>query len=149
MKKVLSIFMSVVILAASCLCFAQAYGFDDLDEGVSEYPVIIVPGYSAAALFTEEGEQVWGPDIGGMALGLLGNIAKTGRALGEFFTGDAQLLGEVVGESDFAGKAMFKNINLTNSDYVIITLADGSELSLPRYKNISISFDVEDGLASR
>ncbi|MBQ2374343.1 MAG: hypothetical protein II299_04470 [Alistipes sp.] len=56
-------------------------------------------------------------------------------------------LGEVVGESDFAGKAMFKNINLTNSDYVIITLADGSELSLPRYKNISISFDVEDGVA--
>ncbi len=98
MKKILCVLMSVVILAVSCLCFAQGYGFDDLEEGVSEYPVIIVPGYSAAGLFTEDGEQVWGPDIGGMALGLLENIAKTGRALGDFVTGDAQLLGDVVGE---------------------------------------------------
>ncbi len=98
MKKFLCVFLSVIILAASCLCFAQGYSFDDLDEGVSEYPVIIVPGYGGAGLFTEDGERVWGPDIGAMALGLLENIAKTGRALGNLMAGDAKLIGEVVGE---------------------------------------------------
>ncbi|MBR3803682.1 MAG: alpha/beta fold hydrolase [Clostridia bacterium] len=98
MKKVLCVLLSVVMLAVSCLCFAQGYSFDDLDEGVSEYPVIIVPGYGGAGLFTENGERVWGPDIGAMALGLLENIAKTGRALGNLVMGDAQLIGEVVGE---------------------------------------------------
>ena len=98
MKKILSFIMALVILSASCLCFAQAYKFDDLDGDISEYPVIIVPGYGGAGLFTEEGKQVWGPDIGNMALGLLDNIAKTGRALGELMLGDAQLIGEVVGE---------------------------------------------------
>ena len=98
MKKILCVLMSVVVLAASCLCFAQAYRFDDLEGDFSDYPVIIVPGYSSAGLFTEDGEQVWGPDIGGMALGLLSNIAKTGRALGNLVAGDAQLIGEVVGE---------------------------------------------------
>ncbi len=98
MKRILCVLMSVVILTVSCLCFAQGYGFDDLEEGVSEYPVIIVPGYGGAGLFTEDGERVWGPDIGAMALGLLENIAKTGRALGNLMAGDAQLIGEVVGE---------------------------------------------------
>lgn len=98
MKRIFSLFMALVIVSVSCLCFARAYSFDDLDGEVSEYPVIIVPGYGGAGLFTEEGKQVWGPDIGKIALGLLENIARTGRALGEFVLGDPQLLGEVVGE---------------------------------------------------
>ena len=98
MKKTLSFIMAFVILFASCICFAQAYKFDDLDSGVSDYPVIIVPGYGGAGLFTEDGKRVWGPDIGNMALGLLDNVAKTGRALGEFMFGKPQLLGEVIGE---------------------------------------------------
>ncbi|MBO5359669.1 MAG: hypothetical protein J6B25_02375 [Clostridia bacterium] len=98
MKKVFSFIMALVMLCASCLCFAQAYKFDDLDSGVSEYPVIIVPGYGGAGLFTEDGKRVWGPDIGNMALGLLDNIARTGRALGEFMLGKPQLLGKIVGE---------------------------------------------------
>lgn len=97
MKKILCVILSLVVITASCFCFAEAYKFDDL-ESRSDNPVIIVPGYSAAGLFTEDGKQVWGPDIGGMALGLLGNIAKTGRAIGELMLGKAQLIGEVVGE---------------------------------------------------
>lgn len=98
MKKIFSFFMALAIIFTSCLCFTQAYSFDNLDGDVSEYPVIIVPGYGGAGLFTEDGKQVWGPDIGKIALGLLENIARTGRALGEFVLGDPQLLGEVVGE---------------------------------------------------
>ena len=98
MKRILCVLLSVVMLAVSCLCFAQGYSFDDLDGDVSENPVIIVPGYGGAGLFTEDGERVWGSDIGAMALGLLENIAKTGRALGNLMAGDAQLIGEVVGE---------------------------------------------------
>ncbi len=98
MKKAFSFLMAIVIVCTSCLCLVQAYKFNDLDGDVSDYPVIIVPGYGGAGLFTEDGKQVWGPDIGNMALGLLDNIAKTGRALGNLMLGDAQLLGEVVGE---------------------------------------------------
>lgn len=97
MKKILCVILSLVIMAASCFCFAEAYGFDDL-EGWSENPVIIVPGYTASGLFTEDGEQVWGPDIGSMAVEALSDIARTGRALGELIMGKAQLIGDIVGE---------------------------------------------------
>lgn len=97
MKKILCVILSLVVITASCFCFAEAYKFDDL-ESWSENPVIIVPGYSAAGLFTESGEQVWGPDIGSMALEALSDIARTGKALGELAFGKAQLIGDIVGE---------------------------------------------------
>ncbi len=97
MKKILCVILSLVVMAASCFCFAEAYSFDDL-ESWSENPVIIVPGYSASGLFTEDGEQVWGPDIGSMAIEALSDIARTGRALGELVIGKAQIIGDIVGE---------------------------------------------------
>ena len=45
------------------------------------------------------------------------------------------------------GKPMFSNIDTSNPDYVIFTLADGSEIKLARHDELSISFDSEDLIA--
>ena len=45
------------------------------------------------------------------------------------------------------GDSFFQDVNTTNSDYVIFTLANGIELAIPRFKGLSIIFDVEDGVA--
>ena len=45
------------------------------------------------------------------------------------------------------GDSFFQNVDTTNNDYVIFTLADGTELAIPRFKNLSISFDIADGAA--
>ncbi len=97
MKKLLCVFLAVLLISASCFCLVQAYKFDDLEEW-SENPVIIVPGFGGPALFTEDGRQVWGPDIGSMAVDALSDIARTGRALGELAFGKAELIGKIVGE---------------------------------------------------
>ncbi|MBR3912480.1 MAG: hypothetical protein IKJ48_07455, partial [Alistipes sp.] len=51
------------------------------------------------------------------------------------------------GENGKNGDSFFQSVDTSNSDYVIFTLADGTKLSLPRHKNLSISFDIADGAA--
>ena len=46
-----------------------------------------------------------------------------------------------------SGKPMFNNIDTSNPDYVIFTLADGTEIKLARHDELSISFDSEDLIA--
>ena len=45
------------------------------------------------------------------------------------------------------GDSFFQGVDTSNDDYVIFTLADGTELVLPRHKNLSISFDIANGAA--
>ena len=56
-------------------------------------------------------------------------------------------LGKATGENGNDGDSLFQDIDISNSDYVIFTLANGAELTLPKHKNLSISFDVESGIA--
>ena len=56
-------------------------------------------------------------------------------------------LGKATGENGNDGDSFFQDIDISNSDYVIFTLANGTELTLPKHKNLSISFDVESGVA--
>ena len=58
-----------------------------------------------------------------------------------------QELGKAVGENGADGDSIFRSVDTTNGDYVIFTLADGTELSLPRHKNISITFDTSEAVA--
>ena len=51
------------------------------------------------------------------------------------------------GKNGENGDSFFHSVDTSNSDYVIFTLADGTKLSLPRHKNLSISFDIADGAA--
>ena len=45
------------------------------------------------------------------------------------------------------GKPLFSNIDTSNPDYVIFTLADGTEFKVARHDELSISFDSEDLIA--
>ena len=62
-------------------------------------------------------------------------------------------LGKAMGEDGQDGvdkennDSFFQGVDTSNDDYVIFTLADGTELVLPRHKNLSISFDIANGAA--
>ena len=51
------------------------------------------------------------------------------------------ILGKAVGES---GDSFFAGVDASSPDYVVLTLADGSSIEVPRYKLFSISFDYEE-----
>lgn len=99
MKKILSVFLTFVMLVSVCpVAFAQT------EEDISQYPVILVPGYSATTLYEEkengEKEIVWdGLDFGPVALALLEDIAEVGMSIAPLCMGDASAIAKAVGEN--------------------------------------------------
>ena len=99
MKKILSVFLAAVMLFTMCpLAFAEK------EEDFSQYPVILVPGYSATTLYEEkengEKEIVWdGLDFGPAGLALLENIADVGMSIAPLCQGDASAIAKAVGET--------------------------------------------------
>ncbi len=101
MKKVLSILLAVCLLIGVCPA-----AFAARDARCNEYPVIIVPGYGASALFLENedgslGEQVWGWNI--ITDMLMDQLKQkfpgllTGAVM--LTVGSAQLLGKTLGQA--------------------------------------------------
>lgn len=99
MKKLLSVIMAIVMLVSACpLALAGS------EEEFSQYPVILVPGYSATTLYEEkengEKEIVWdGLDFGPVGAALLEDIAEVGRSLAPLCVGNARNIARVVGEN--------------------------------------------------
>lgn len=100
MKKLLSVLLSVVLLISSCSLFASAAG--EVQGDVSEYPVIIVPGYSSTNLYygdsLETGESVWGLDFDYVLERVLARIADLGIGLGMFAFDNAEYITDVLAE---------------------------------------------------
>lgn len=99
MKKLLCIVLSVVLAVSSCF-FASAMG--EVEGKVSDYPVIIVPGYSSTNLYygesLETGESVWGLDFDHVLERVLARIADIGIGLGTFAFDDAEYITDVLAE---------------------------------------------------
>lgn len=99
MKKLLCIVLSVVLAVSSCY-FASAMG--EVEGKVSDYPVIIVPGYSSTNLYygesLETGEAVWGLDFDHVLERVLARIADIGIGLGTFAFDDAEYITDVLAE---------------------------------------------------
>lgn len=99
MKKLLCIVLSVVLAVSSCF-FASAMG--EVEGKVSDYPVIIVPGYSSTNLYygesLETGEAVWGLDFDHVLERVLVRIADIGIGLGTFAFDDAEYITDVLAE---------------------------------------------------
>lgn len=96
MKKVLSILLCVVMIFAACpLAFAA-------QDDVSDYPYVLVPGYSSSAFYRidENGNRVhvWGIDTDEIIQALLANIAQVGIGLGDLATGNAKTIAKTVGK---------------------------------------------------
>lgn len=107
MKKFVSILLICSILAAACSGFAAAKTADE----ISEYPVIMVPGYSSSQLRFPLGdgeyEHVWGVNMDLVLERVMANIVQLGKGLGELTLGNAEYLAQTVGE-EF--KVMFEKM---------------------------------------
>lgn len=100
MKKTLCIILSLIIAASSCAIFATASG--EVKGDISEYPVIIVPGYSSTNLYygdsLETGETVWGLDFDYVLERVMARIAELGMGLGALTVGNSEYIASVLAE---------------------------------------------------
>lgn len=98
MKKVLSILLSIVMIFTSCAVAASAAG-ELVKADISEYPLIIVPGYSSSSLTNADtGEVVWGLDMDEVMNHVLNRIVELGAGLGALTVGNAEIIAKTVGE---------------------------------------------------
>ena len=101
MKKLISVLLCTVILIASCAIGATAYSVKEGSE-ISDYPVIIVPGYSGATLYVgdsfETGEKIWGLNMDLVLDRVLARIVDLGIGLGALTVGNAEIIADTVGE---------------------------------------------------
>lgn len=88
--------------AAMLFCAILPQVFALGTENVSEYPVIIVPGYSASQMYytAEDGttEHVWGVVMDDIVAELLMRIADVGIGLGSLVAGNPEYIAKTVGE---------------------------------------------------
>ena len=97
MKKLLSLILALALVIGSCTVFASASGSLDAED-ISEYPVIIVPGYSASSLRLDTGEVIWGLDWDEVLDRVLNRIIDLGMGLGALTVGNAEILAATLGE---------------------------------------------------
>lgn len=109
MKKIISVLLCVILVTIGLAPCASA-----IPENCEQYPVIVVPGYSASPLiyYGEDGtrEHVWGLDMDEILSRVLGNIAGVLKGLGLAITEiDPAYLADLVGENfeDLVGKLKF------------------------------------------
>ena len=95
MKKLVSLILSLSILFGVCSFAVSA------DEGITEYPVVIIPGVAAAELFLgddpETGECVWHFSTDEIINRVLDRIAELGIGLGALTLGNAKVIAKTVG----------------------------------------------------
>lgn len=100
MKKFICILLCVVLTVIGC--GGAAFAAIDEKSEISEYPVIIVPGYSGSALVMtdENGEvsDVWGLSTDDIIDRVLSRIAEIGIGLGASAFGNTDYIASVVGE---------------------------------------------------
>lgn len=93
---------SVVMTAAMLFCAISPQVFALEAERISEYPVVIVPGYSASQMYytAEDGttEHVWGVVMDDIITELLVRIADVGIGLGSLVAGNPEYIAKTVGE---------------------------------------------------
>ena len=82
MKKLIAVLLSLTIVFTSFAASAAVVETGLVTGDITEYPVIIVPGYSACSLIygedRETGEHVWGINMDLIIERLLARIADLG-----------------------------------------------------------------------
>lgn len=115
-KKILALVLSLVILLSSMAVVANAVEFE---ATLTDYPVILVPGYSSSelALFTDDTyttveRRIWGLDYSGVIDIILNRAMDLSRGLVMSSNGSSDYLAKVVGEE----VAAFLEYMATNPD---------------------------------
>ena len=101
MKKLISVLLCIVMIFATCAFGASAQ--ISQESNISDYPVIIVPGYSSSTLYIgdsfETGEKIWGLNMDLVLERVLARIVDIGVGLGSALTvGNAELIAKTLGE---------------------------------------------------
>ncbi len=101
MKKLISVLLCAAMIFATCSIGAAAHVTEERD--ISDYPVIIVPGYSGATLYVgdsfETGEKIWGLNMDLVLERVFARIVDLGIGLGSVLTvGNAKIIGKTLGE---------------------------------------------------
>lgn len=100
MKKFIAVLLSLAIVITSCIA-VSASGMPEKDEVNTEYPLIIVAGYSASSLYygdsPETGEIVWGLNMDDVLNRVLENIVELGVGLGAMTAGNAEIIAATLG----------------------------------------------------
>lgn len=99
MKKLLSIMLSIMLILSICpVAFAQTE-----TEDYSQYPLILVPGYSSTKLYYEDenGDEVmaWEGLDAGILTYLLEDIVDVGMSVAPLAQGNAKEIARIVGEN--------------------------------------------------
>ena len=144
MKKLISVLLCFAMIFATCAIGATAQISEE--SKISDYPVIIVPGYSATTLYIgdsfETGEKVWGLNMDLILERVLARIVDLGIGLGSVLTvGNAKLIAETLGEemavifekircnpdgsSAYDVKRKYDTAKKSNSAYMLENLKDG------------------------
>lgn len=98
MKKIVSVILAAIMVLSLGICAIAGAEFDK--DNISPYPVIIVPGYSAAQLRLNNGdstyEHLWGVKLEGGGFGAK-TIAKLAYGAVKMLAGDPDYLVSVCG----------------------------------------------------
>ncbi|MGN1195927.1 MAG: hypothetical protein ACI4SB_10635, partial [Acutalibacteraceae bacterium] len=96
-KKVIAVLLCTIMVL---MCGSAAYAAEG--EKYTEYPVIVVPGYSSSWMYKEgeNGEKihVWGIDMNDVSQRILKRIVDIGIGLGALTQGNAKKIASTVGE---------------------------------------------------
>lgn len=100
MKKVISVVLCLVITA---LCLVPAWAKTEVKGEITDYPVVVVPGFSAAWLRydngTEEGICAWnGLNFDALLPNLLDRIAELGAGVAVMNVDNAEYLASILAE---------------------------------------------------
>ena len=107
MRKLVSIILCVsMIISLPCICAYSAVSDNpeiDIDGDITEYPIVMLPGYSGCRLYygddPETGICAWaGITLDELGPNLLKRIAEIGIGLGALSFGNANLIAKVLGE---------------------------------------------------
>ena len=133
-KRILSLVMSVVMLATAFSVLAGAAY--EVQGDITDYPVVIVPGYSGSELvMVNDGgteEQIWGLNMDSILDRVLGRIVDLGKGLALTIKGNPEYLGKTVGEELEAELEFMKmnddgtskyNVRIANPDVLTTNMA--------------------------
>ncbi|MCQ2462055.1 MAG: hypothetical protein MJ177_01460 [Clostridia bacterium] len=98
MKKLLPVFLAAVLML--CVCTPAFAAVDK--NNMTDYPVVMVTGYSSSQLYkvNPDGseEHAWGVDFNEIIKKVLDNIVLVGQSFGELTKGNAQKIAKTVGD---------------------------------------------------
>lgn len=141
-KKILSLIMSVVMMFTAFSAIAGAVY--DINGEITDYPVIIVPGYSGSELvmINDDGTetQIWGLNMDSILDRVLNRIVDLGKGLVLTVKGNPEYLGKTVGEETEAELEFMKMNDDGTSKYNV-------RIANPDVQSTNMAYILENGLS--